>query len=423
MEETIECKKNEIRSVFRNQNFLFLFIGKFISMMGDQIYIFALGWYILSITKSGAKMGMLLAIGLLPAVIVGPFAGVIADRFNRKNIIVIMDLARFAIVLTMAFLLQQGLLYLWVLYLGTALLEICGAIFNPAASAIIPNIVEENQYTQAASMDQLIWSTCIVLGMLTGGILFGLLGIAAIFVINAISFLLSGILEFSVKAPKQINQGAQAKSSILDELASGYRFLKNNKGLFAVYIYFAVINFLLLPIGNIYIPYVFNVLLKSSSIQLAVVQASFFIGMIIGAVVMPRFLDKIKVRKTLITSSLIVVSIELLGSVTVTPILMKSLSIWTIAIIFVGLSVLLGVSMSLFNIQIQVIFQRKVSDDVRGRVSALVSALVSGIIPVSYLISGFMANNIPIYLIMVCTSFSLLLSIAILSKVKAVNEL
>ncbi len=424
METNIEVMKStKPESVLKNQNFLLLFLGKFISMMGDQIYIFALGWYILSVTKSGAKMGILLAIGLLPAVIIGPFAGVIADRFNRKNIMVLMDLARFTIVLAMAGILQQGLLHLWVLYLGTAVLEICGAIFNPAASAIIPNIVEEKQYSQAASMDQLIWSTCTVLGMLTGGILFGLLGITTIFVINAVSFLISSILEFNVHVTKHINQNPQENSNMLKEIAFGYSFLKSNRGLFAVYIYFAVLNFLMFPIGNIYIPYIFNVLLKSNSIQLAVVQASFFIGIIIGAIVMPKFQEKAQFRKSLITSSLIVVVIEFLASVTVTPVLMKALSLWALVIIFMGLSILLGMFMSSFNIQIQVIFQKKVSDDVRGRVSSLVSALISGIIPVSYMISGFMTNNIPIYLIIFCTSLSIFLAAWILSKVKTVNEL
>jgi len=417
----VDSEKTE--SVLKNNNFLLLFIGKFISLMGDQIYVFALGWYILSITKSSAKMGILLAIGLLPAVVIGPFAGVIADRFNRKHIMVLMDMARFAIVMGMAILLGKGLLSIGLLYLGTAVLEICGAVFNPASSALIPNIVEKNQYTQAASLDQLVWSSCVVLGMLTGGLLFGVVGITGIFIINALSFIISGLLVLKIKARKTNRESRQEKRHILKELAFGFNFLRSNKGLYAVYLYFAVLNFFLYPVGNVYIPYIFNVLLKSNSFQLSMVQASFFVGVIFGALVMTKFMDLTKFRRILLKSSFLVIGIELLVSLVVSPVFLGKLSLWTMVIIFVGLSILLGMSMTAFNIQIQVIFQTKVSDDVRGRVSALITALVSGVVPISYLLAGFLANHISIYLIVFSTGILLLLTVGVLSKNNAVREL
>lgn len=95
---------------------------------------------------------------------------------------------RIFIVSFLAVLLYCNKLYIWVIYIAAAVLGICGAIFNPASDAIVPNIVEKDQLVQASSLEQFYSSVCNVIGMLLGGILFGLIGINIIFIFNAVSY-------------------------------------------------------------------------------------------------------------------------------------------------------------------------------------------------------------------------------------------
>ena len=130
-----------------------LFSGKIISQLWDQIYAFALSWYILDLTKSSLQMAVFLMLNNIILALIAPFGGIIADHLNRKNIMVWMDIIRGITVLIMAFLLYHHLLQIWMLYISAIILSFCGAIFLPTASAIIPNIVKEVQLTQAQSSD------------------------------------------------------------------------------------------------------------------------------------------------------------------------------------------------------------------------------------------------------------------------------
>ncbi len=168
-------------SLFRNRNFVLLYSGKLISLLGDQIYLIALSWFVLSITHSPLAAGFLLMSGVLPFVLIGPFAGVLADRFERRSILVAMDGVRGALVTAMALLLWLRLMPIWLLFVGSFLLGSFGAVFNPASSAILPNVVPESQFTKVSAIDQFVWSGCSLFGITAGGILFSLFGIVVVF--------------------------------------------------------------------------------------------------------------------------------------------------------------------------------------------------------------------------------------------------
>jgi len=419
------------QSVFKNRNFLLVFTGKIISMVGDNLYIFALGWFVLSVTHSSLQMGIVLTLGLLPAVILGPVAGIIADKYSRKNIMITMDILRFLIVIALAVLLKNNMLQIWLVYIGTVVLGICSAVFNPAASSIIPNIVKEEQLTQAISKDQFLWSFCSIFGMVAGGILYGLLGITMIFIINAFSFLISAVLEFLLKVPERdyaksnnLDTGSKSKiKNIISDLSAGYKFLISNKDLFIVYIYFAFLNFLLYPVGCIYLPYIFNVILKGESIQSALVQSSFFIGVFIGSFIVPLFSGRLSFRSTLIKSSIIVFWVILFFSIPVSPAVLYHLNVWLVAAFYMILSAIMGISMTFVNIHVGVIFQRKVLDEVRGRVSALVSAIISAMMPVSFFIGGYLAQSVQMYILLIITTTIFGVSIIVVSRFRQLKEL
>ena len=191
-------------------------------MLGDQVYAFALSWYILSVTRSSFRMSLLLFTDALAAALVSPLGGVIADQLSRKAILVWMDLVRCLVVLALALLLHERALQIWMLYVGAIALGSCGAVFNPAAGAIIPNVVDDGRLAEATSMNQFSWSICAFAGMMAGGFLFNLIGIFAIFVLNAASFLVSAILESRVDLVRGTRAAVAASASVRAALARGF---------------------------------------------------------------------------------------------------------------------------------------------------------------------------------------------------------
>ncbi len=159
--------------------------------MGDQLYVFAISWYVLELTKSGFHMAALLAVNSLAVMAVAPFGGLIADRVSRKTLMVVTDVAQ-GIFLLALFLLQQGPgLSLEMLYTGTVLLGLCTAVFSPAASAIVPGIVGPGSVPQAVAASQAAVNFCTIAGMLMGGALYRLIGIGGVLLLNAASNLVA----------------------------------------------------------------------------------------------------------------------------------------------------------------------------------------------------------------------------------------
>jgi MFS transporter, DHA3 family, macrolide efflux protein len=418
------------RSVFRNRNFMLLFSGKVISMLGDQVYAFALSWYILSITKSSFQMSLFLFTDALAVALVAPFGGVVADRLNRKAILVWMDLLRCLVVLAAALLLYERVLQIWMLYVNAIVLGCCGAIFNPAAGAIIPNVVDDEELAGATSMNQFSWSFCGFVGMMAGGFLFNLIGIFAIFILNAGSFLVSAGLEARVELRRIARTVARPAATlrseagrVLRELVEGYRYVRGKALIFMLILIFAIYNLILLPVGFVCIPYFFNVALKASPYQLALSTGSVFIGMMAASLLVPLFLKKYRLRSALFWGLLVLCASQLVMVPVLCPPLRAYFDNWRLTYFISFVSLVMGTAMTFFNIPITIIFQNSCADDYRGRFWGFYSSITSLVIPFAYVLGGFLAQRIPIVLIFGASGSLLLLVDLWVVNIRELREL
>jgi len=387
------------QSVFVNRNFLLLFGGKIISQLGDHLYAFALSWYILDLTQSSFQMAIFLVIDTIIVALISPFGGLIADRVNRKGILIWMDVIRGVIVLLAAFLLHQQLLQIWMLYASAMLLGFCGAVFTPTAGAIIPNIVDEQQLPQAMSANQFSMSFCTMIGMLLSGILYSWIGILAIFLFNALSFLISGILAAYVTLPRKSQQIGMPRTSpvrearkFLHDLHEGYRYVQRNEAVWALLLMNALFNLFALPIVMVYLPYLFNVMLHSTPLQLALPRAAVWIGMIAGSIVVSLFLQRHKL-KTLIFWGLLIVSIYTFIT-TPLPLLNRYVNNWVISIGCTIGSIICGIAVNFFTIPMYVLFQKQTTDEYRGRFWGLENALRTFAMCSGFFLAGFLAQRV-----------------------------
>jgi MFS family permease len=224
-----------------NPNFTRLFFGQIVSQMGDWFNTVALFTLLLTLTGSGEAVGYVLILKLLPTFCVGPLAGVVADRFSRKKIMIVADVARGIVVL--GFLFIHSPAQVWIVYTLAALQVIGATFFDPAKSAAIPSIVSREQLFAANAISGASWSVTLAFGAALGGAVTDAFGQNAAFVIDAGSFFISaGFICFvrireterSIKEASS-NWGLSVADAIgLTDLIEGARYLRSNLRVLAV---------------------------------------------------------------------------------------------------------------------------------------------------------------------------------------------
>ena len=183
-----------------NRDFRRLLTGQLISQTGDWFNSVALFTLLLRLTGSGEAIAYVLILKLLPTFFIGPVAGVVADRYNRKVIMIAADITRGILVL--GFLLVRQPDQVWMAYALTALEVAISTFFDPAKSATIPNIVALDQLIPANALSSASWSVTLAVGAALGGLVTGVFGRNSAFVIDSLSFFLSAVFISGVRVPR-----------------------------------------------------------------------------------------------------------------------------------------------------------------------------------------------------------------------------
>ena len=207
----------------RNQSFRYLWWGNVVSLLGDWFNLIASAALVTELTNSGVAISYLFLVRFLPQFLFSPLAGVIADRYDRKNIMIFADLLRAVTVL--GFLLIRTADQLWLFYLLTATQFMLSAMFVPARSAALANVVEQKDLVAANALDSFTWSTMLALGSFLGGVIAALFGNQTAFVMDALTFVLSAWLISRIVMPKREKISASSSAGGWLEFIGGMRYL------------------------------------------------------------------------------------------------------------------------------------------------------------------------------------------------------
>ena len=200
-----------------------LWLGQIISLLGDWFNLIAAAALIGTLTQSGFAVGGLFIVRMLAPFLLSPLAGVVADRYDRKKVLIASDLARAAIVLL--FLLVRRPEHVWLLYLFTALQLGTGAFFFAARNAILPDVVPERGLGTANALTSATWSVMLALGAALGGVAAGTLGVHAAFVLDALTFVLSAACLARIGS-KARDGGGRSLRQAFDEYREGLAYLR-----------------------------------------------------------------------------------------------------------------------------------------------------------------------------------------------------
>ena len=284
-----------------NRGFRRYFAARIVSQLGDQLYVFAVAWFVLDLTRSGFHMAALLAVNALAVMAVAPFGGLVADRVSRKRVLVGTDLLQAAVLLGLLALRQGGLLTVGTLYAGTVLLGLCSAVFSPAANAIVPGLVGPGRVPEAVAAGQAAANFCTIAGMLLGGALYRLIGIGGVLLLNAASNLVSAALEARLPAAPPAaaapaaagpREGAGALRRFAAQMREGLSQVRADRTVSALLLVNTVFTLAVLPIAMVYMPWLFNVILGASPLQAAAAQAATWAGIAVGSAAAARLLPR-----------------------------------------------------------------------------------------------------------------------------------
>ena len=207
-----------------NRNYRFLWLGNVVSQLGDWFNLLASATLITELSGSGVAISYLFLARFLPLFFFSPIAGILADRYSRKWLMISADILRGAVVL--GFLFIRNPEQVWLLYVLTVLQFCLSAIFIPAKSAVVANIVDKKDLVTANALDSLTWSTMFAAGAFLGGVITAVFGKDTAFIMDAGTFLLSAILIGFVMVPKRTNKIVSKGQGGWLDFMDGFRYLK-----------------------------------------------------------------------------------------------------------------------------------------------------------------------------------------------------
>jgi len=217
----------------RNRNYRYLWSGQVVSLLGDWFNLIASASLVAELTQSGVAVGGLFVIRMLAQFLATPFAGVAADRYNRKHILIAADLIR-ALTVT-GFLLVREPGQVWLLYVLTAIQLAVSGFFFPARNAILPDIVSRRELGAANALSSATWSVMLAFGAAVGGLVAGQWGAQPAFVIDALTFLLSALLISRIVYQHDASLGGdRSVSTAIRQYVDGLRYLGRHKDTLAI---------------------------------------------------------------------------------------------------------------------------------------------------------------------------------------------
>lgn len=211
----------------RNRNFRNLWFARVVSNLGDWFNLLASAALIANLSGAGTAISFLFLARFLPLFLMSPFAGVLADRFERRSLLIWTDILRATIVLSFLFVDRPE--RIWLLYVLTALQFIISAVFTPTEQAYLPAVVEKDDLVTANALSSFTWSTMLAIGALLGGLATAFLGVQAAFILDSLTFLVSAwfLTRIGVKSRGQpaAGEGQSAAHKAFLEIFEGMRYL------------------------------------------------------------------------------------------------------------------------------------------------------------------------------------------------------
>lgn len=381
-------------SILKNRNFAILYSGQLVSMVGNNLYMIALPWFVYSLTDSKSDLALTGIFQTLPA-IAGLFVGVFIDHWRKRQTMIWSNLLRAVISFGLYFvvLLHPPFMNLLILVL---LLELVGTFYAPASSALLPLILPKDKLSSAMGLTQSGNALARLTGVLLGGTLIGLIGAPLLFLLNAFTFVASLISIFFVRVKETIS-APDKTISFVREWLDGLSAIIRMKMLLRIMIAALVANFSMAPMDVVMTAWVKGPL-HGTAFILGAINAALLAGMLVGGVLLGRFNQRMSLKLILLTGFLIAgATISLLGAI--------ADMYWAI-----GLAMIFGFVVGILNGSIGAMAIQVIPEKMRGRMFSTLGAISTLAMPLGMAVYGWLLVYIPLQWMFVLVGIPAVLS-------------
>ncbi len=377
----------------------FFIMGQFISMFGSMLVSYAITWHITLREQSGVLIAVFTCATMLPMVFISPFAGVWADRYNRKYLINISDTAIAVITLLLAIFYMSGIQSIGLLLLAATARSIGQGVQQPAVSALIPQIVPEEHLTRFNGIQSTVQSLTMFAAPMAAGALLTFLPIEIIFFIDVFTAIIGiSTVFFFVKVSgvanlKKSQPGAKA---YFHEMGEGLRFIGGQLWLKTLFIFSAIFCVLASPAAML-TPLQVTRTFGDDVWRLTAIELTFSVGMMAGGILISVWGGfKNKVHTMILAWFLFGVTTVLFGIIP---------NFW----VYLGVMIFCGATMPLYNTPSMTLMQTKIPPHLMGRVFSAVAVINGLAMPLGMVLFGPLGDIIKIEVLLIVTGILLIL--------------
>jgi DHA3 family macrolide efflux protein-like MFS transporter len=368
-------------------------VGQTISTFGSFLVQYALMWHLTLTTKSGLVLALAAVFGFLPQAIVSIFAGVWADRVNRKIMILVSDSVIALSTLVLALFMLSGVEDLWLIFLVMAVRSIGAGVQMPAISALVPQIVPTDKLLTVNGISSSISSSLQLLAPVAAAAVYSTMSLSAILFIDVVTAVIGLSLLATIAVPTLARAASDEKPSYFADLKDGLNYIFSNQLVRWVMAIFAIVFLLVVAPSNLS-PLMLVRTFGSDVWMLTVLELSFGIGMLIGGALIAVFAKKIDRIGMIIGSSI------LFG------VLAAAMGFTTNLIVFFALFFVVGIAVPAFSTSAMTLLQETVEPERQGRVFGFVGIVIAVAMPLGMAILGPLADIVSVELLLIITGLA-----------------
>ena len=360
--------------------FFTIFTGQAFSLFGSSLVQFALIWYLTQKTGSATVLATASLFGMLPQILLGPIAGTVVDRGNRRLIMILSDATIAIFTLLLAYLFWSGSVEIWHIYLISAVRSAGGAFHYPAMAASTSLMVPKEQLSRVSGANQTMQGLVSIVAPPVGALLVAVMATENMLMIDVVTALMgiTPLLFFSVPQPKQEEHHESApRKSFMQDMGAGVKYMVSWPGLLMMGMMATMLNFLLGPTTAL-TPLLVTKYFGKGALELGSLDSFFGIGMIAGGITLSIWGG---FKKKIVTSlaGIIAFSAAILA-IAIAP----ADKFW----MMVAAMFLIGFMLPMANGPIHALFQTLIEPNMQGRVLSLVSSVAQAMMPLGLIIAG-----------------------------------
>lgn len=377
----LKTNNQSISELFFQRNILAILIGQLFALSGDKIYQISLIWYSYKLTDSGLMMGMVAFATSLPSLIFSIFAGVIADKYNKKKIMIIADAVRALAVLVLALSFMLGFANIYILMIVGFVMGSMSQLFNPSYRSLIPVIIQKKDLLKVNSVITSNEQITGIVGPTLAAALIAFLARDLIFLITFFTYIVSVISIIFIKYDGNMDKEEGTQKNFLHAVREALQYLKTRKEILLLVLLGGLTNLFLAGVLTIIPPLYSEKILNAGEAGYGILVSITTAGMLAGALGINYF-SKIKRGKLF--------SMGFLG----TGIPFIFISFINSAFVAYPLFFVFGFFMMVINVAFITLLQESVDQTKMGTVISFVTFLSAGADPISHALTGYLATFI-----------------------------